>query len=107
MVSFWSAWQGHKQTGWGVDNELTQAGHLVELCELVNRLVANERLADKEDEVGCVDGDELGERLHQARIVLHAAGGVDKHNVSVLLTSVFDSGLGNLTSEDELKMKLE
>jgi hypothetical protein len=38
---------------------------------------------------------------------LHAAGGVDKHHVSVLLTSVLDSGLGNLTSEDELRMKLE
>ena len=32
---------------------------------------AYERLSDKEDEVGRVDGDEFGQRSHQRFVVLH------------------------------------
>jgi hypothetical protein len=32
---------------------------------------------------------------------LHAAGGVNKHNISVLFTGMLDSGLRNLRLEEE------
>ena len=49
----------------------------IEFGELIDGVVAHEGLADEEDEVGVVDADELGERLHQGLIVLHATGGID------------------------------
>ena len=57
----------------------------VKLGELVDGFVADECLADEDDLVGVVDGDELGEGAHEGLVVLHAAGGVDEDDVEVVV----------------------
>ena len=66
-------------------NQPKQLTHLVEFGELINRLVANQCLADEQCEVGFVDMHELGKRPHQRLIVLHSSGSVDQHYVVALV----------------------
>lgn len=56
----------------------------IELGELVNRIVANQRLPDEHELVRVVDVDQLGERGHERDVVLHAAGCVDQHHVDLV-----------------------
>ena len=42
----------------------------IELDQLIDGLVAHERLAHKEHQVGRVHGDQLGQRAHQRLVVL-------------------------------------
>jgi hypothetical protein len=53
----------------------------VKLAELIDGLVPDEGFANKDDLIGLVDGDELGERAHERLVVLHPAGGVDEDDV--------------------------
>eukprot|EP00964_Phaeocystis_antarctica_P080281 scaffold50131_cov60-Phaeocystis_antarctica.AAC.1 len=64
---------------------------LVEAGDLVDGLVAHERLAHEEDEVGVVEVDQLGERTHQRLVVLHAPRRVDEHAVVAHLLRVRDA----------------
>ena len=47
-------------------------------------------LTDEEDQVGGVDGDELGEGSHQRLVVLHPPGGVDQNDVDAGVSGVVD-----------------
>ena len=59
--------------------------HLVELLELVDAVVADQRLPDEQREVGLVERHQLGERAHQRLVVLHAPRRVHQHHVGIHL----------------------
>jgi len=58
-------------------NESRATNGSIELGKLIDGVVADKRLADKEHKVGVVHANELGERLHQWFIVLHAASSIN------------------------------
>ncbi len=55
----------------------------LELGQLVNGVVADERLADKEHQVGGVGDDEAAQRAHQRLVILHAACGMRRNGVKL------------------------
>lgn len=57
----------------------------IKLGELVDGLVTDKSLADKDNLVGVVDRHELGERTHERLIVLHTTGRVDEHYIETVL----------------------
>ena len=59
---------------------------LVELGQLVHRLVAHQRLPHKQDAVRLVDLDQLGQGAHQRLVVLHAPGRVHQAGVEAAVT---------------------
>ena len=67
----------------------------VELANLVDGIIANQRLSDEEDQVGLVERDELGEGAHQRLVVLHASGRVNEHHVEAVAAGLVDGVLGN------------
>mmetsp|Transcript_54777 Transcript_54777/g.108761 ORF Transcript_54777/g.108761 Transcript_54777/m.108761 type:complete len:304 (-) Transcript_54777:1298-2209(-) len=64
---------------------------LIEARHLINCLVPDECLADKEHEVGVVDRYQLGKRTHKRFVVLHATGRVDQYNVVAHLLGELDA----------------
>ncbi|KRX72134.1 39S ribosomal protein L14, mitochondrial, partial [Trichinella sp. T6] len=59
-----------------------------EFLQLVDRLVADQRLADEQHQVGLVDSDQLAQGAHQGLVVLHPAGRVHQHHVQVVRLGV-------------------
>jgi hypothetical protein len=57
---------------------------LVELGDLVDGIVADQRLSNEDDQVGLVHLHQSRQLLHQRRVVLHPAGCVHQHCVDVL-----------------------
>ena len=46
---------------------------LIELCELINRIIANEGLSNEEDNIRVVNVHELRQSLHQVFVALHSS----------------------------------
>ncbi|KRZ18489.1 hypothetical protein T11_645 [Trichinella zimbabwensis] len=59
-----------------------------ELLQLVDRLVADQRLANEQHQVWLVDSDQLAQGAHQRFVVLHTAGRVHQHHVQVVRIGV-------------------
>lgn len=68
---------------------------LVELGQLVNRIIANQCLTDEQDRVRLVDVDELRERSHQGLVALHSASGVDENDVVLLALGFLQGFFGD------------
>mmetsp|Transcript_25438 Transcript_25438/g.55231 ORF Transcript_25438/g.55231 Transcript_25438/m.55231 type:complete len:328 (+) Transcript_25438:710-1693(+) len=60
----------------------------VELDQLIHCVIADQRLANKEHEVGLVDVDEVAEGAHERLVVLHASCSVHQHHVPAVTLSL-------------------
>mmetsp|Transcript_1916 Transcript_1916/g.4035 ORF Transcript_1916/g.4035 Transcript_1916/m.4035 type:complete len:434 (+) Transcript_1916:737-2038(+) len=69
---------------------------LVELLQLIHRIISHQRLSNEENEVRGVPRNQLGERPHQRLIILHSPRSIDQHDVKVLLLSKREGLFGDL-----------
>ena len=68
---------------------------LVELGQLINRIITNKSFTNKQDSIWLIDMNQLSECSHQGLITLHSSGSVNKDNIIFLAFSFLQSLFGN------------
>lgn len=69
---------------------------LVELRQLINRVISNESFSYEKHNFRFVNMDQLGQLSHQTLIALHPSGSVDQNNIVASLLGFCDSFFGNI-----------
>ena len=73
-----------------VDSEVDE--RLVELGQLIDSVVADERLSNEENNIWRINVDQLGQLSHESLIALHPASCIDQYNI-IAFTLCFDQSL--------------